>query len=109
MGRYQRKRTPSFGNGAHVIAVKKLDGSLMHINEDLIERVEEGADGQSAVYLLHGGHIIAANDPATVVEMIRAEKASLLRRALRGPDDPDVTASGAAIAGLTRLSSVREQ
>jgi hypothetical protein len=47
MGRYQRKRTPSYGNGAHVIAVKKLDGSMMHINEDLIERVEEGADGPS--------------------------------------------------------------
>jgi uncharacterized protein YlzI (FlbEa/FlbD family) len=110
MGRYQRKRTPSYGNGAHVIAVKKLDGSMMHINEDLIERVEEGADGQSAVYLLHGGHIIAANDPATVVEMIRAEKASLLRRAFQGPEDPPMVAhGGAAIGGVTRLSQVRGQ
>jgi uncharacterized protein YlzI (FlbEa/FlbD family) len=110
MGRYQRRRTPSYGNGAHVIAVKKLDGSMMHLNEDLIERVEEGADGQSAVYLLHGGHIIAANDPATVVEMIRAEKASLLRRALHGPDGPPVAAiGGAPISSVTRLSQVRGQ
>jgi uncharacterized protein YlzI (FlbEa/FlbD family) len=105
MGRYQRKRTPSYGNGAHVIAVKKLDGSMMHINEDLIERVEDGADGQSAVYMVNGGHIIAANDPATVVEMIRAEKASLLRRAFLGPDDPQLS----AISGVTRLSQVRGQ
>ena len=64
MGRYLRKRIPTFGNGAHVIAVKKLDGSMMHINGDLIERVEDGADGKSTVYLLNGGHIIVSNDPA---------------------------------------------
>jgi uncharacterized protein YlzI (FlbEa/FlbD family) len=110
MGRYQRKRILSFGNGAHVIAVKKLDGSTMHINEDLIERVEDGADGQSAVYMVNGGHIIAANDPATVVERIRAEKANLLRRALQGPDDPDATAyARSSASGPTRLSQVRGQ
>jgi uncharacterized protein YlzI (FlbEa/FlbD family) len=93
-----------------VIAVKKLDGSMMHINEDLIERVEEAADGQSAVYMVNGGHIIAANDPATVVERIRAEKATLLRRALLGPDDPDVAGSArASTSSLTRLSQVRGQ
>jgi uncharacterized protein YlzI (FlbEa/FlbD family) len=91
-----------------VIAVKKLDGSMMHINEDLIERVEEAADGQSALYMVNGGHIIAANDPATVVERIRAEKASLLRRALQGPDDPESAASARSSApGVTRLSEVR--
>ena len=79
MGRYQRQRTSFYGNGAHVIAVKKLDGSMMHINGDLIERVEDGADGQSTVYLVNGGHIIVANDPATVVEKIRAEKVAVLR------------------------------
>jgi uncharacterized protein YlzI (FlbEa/FlbD family) len=110
MGRYQRQRIVSFGNGAHVIAVKKLDGSMMHLNEDLIERVEDGADGQSAVYMVNGGHIIAANDPATVVERIRAEKADLLRRALRGPEDPDVAVSPRSSgSGLTRLSQVRGQ
>jgi uncharacterized protein YlzI (FlbEa/FlbD family) len=110
MGRYQRQRILSFGNGAHVIAVKKLDGSVMHINEDLIERVEEGADGRSALYLVNGGHIIAANDPATVVEMIRTEKANLLRRVLEGPDDPALaTPARPSVSGLTRLSQVRSQ
>ncbi len=91
-----------------MIAVKKLDGSMMHINEDLIERVEDGADGQSAVYLVNGGHIIAANDPATVVEKIRAEKADLLRRVLRGPDDPALAASiRSSASGPARLSQVR--
>jgi uncharacterized protein YlzI (FlbEa/FlbD family) len=105
MGRYHRKRSPTFGNGAHVIAVKKLDGSVMHLNEDLIERIEDGADGQSAVYLVNGGHIIAANDSATLVEMIRAEKANLLRRVLQGPDEPEI----AAVSTLPRLSQVRGQ
>jgi uncharacterized protein YlzI (FlbEa/FlbD family) len=89
-----------------VIAVKKLDGSIMQMNEDHIERVEEGADGRSAVYLTNGGHIIVAHDPATVVEKIRAEKVSLLRRVVHGPEDPE--ASGGAVApGVTRLSQVR--
>lgn len=93
-----------------MIAVKKLDGSMMHINEDLIERVEDGADGQSAVYLVNGGHIIAANDPATVVERIRTEKANLLRRVLQGPDAPETAASARSSATpLTRLSQVRGQ
>jgi uncharacterized protein YlzI (FlbEa/FlbD family) len=90
-----------------VIAVKKLDGSTMHINEDHIERVEEGADGQSAVYLAHGGHIIVANDPETVVERIRSEKATLLRRVLHGDDGAPETAG--AQAGVTRLSQVRDK
>jgi uncharacterized protein YlzI (FlbEa/FlbD family) len=110
MGRYQRQRIVSFGNGAHVIAVKKLDGSVMHINEDLIERVEDGADGQSAVYFVNGGHVIVANDPATVVEKIRTEKANLLRRVLEGPDDPALaTSARPSVSGLTRLSQVRSQ
>jgi uncharacterized protein YlzI (FlbEa/FlbD family) len=110
MGRYQRQRILSFGNGAHVIAVKKLDGSMMHINEDLIERVEDAADGRSALYLVNGGHIIAANDPATVVEKIRAEKADLLRRVFVGPDDPSIAASARSqMPGPARLSQVRGQ
>jgi len=90
-----------------VIAVKKLDGSMMHINGDLVERVEDGADGQSAVYLINGGHIIVANDPTTVVEKIRAEKVTVLRRVLQGPDEPELDASSRS--GVTRLSQVRGQ
>jgi uncharacterized protein YlzI (FlbEa/FlbD family) len=89
-----------------VIAVKKLDGSIMHINEDHIERVEDGADGQSAVYLANGGHIIVANQPATVVERIRTEKATLLRRVLHGQDDAAEVAT--TQPGVTRLSQVRD-
>jgi uncharacterized protein YlzI (FlbEa/FlbD family) len=88
-----------------VIAVKKLDGSTMHLNGDLIERVESCADGQSALYMVNGGHIIAAHDPETLVEKIRTEKANLLRRVLEGPGAPDVV----AVAGLPRLSQVRGQ
>jgi uncharacterized protein YlzI (FlbEa/FlbD family) len=96
---------PLSGNGAPVIAVRKLDGSIMHINEDHVERVEEGADGQSAVYLANGGHIIVANDPATVVGRIRDEKATLLRRVLHGPEDAEEVV--APQTGVTRLSQVR--
>jgi uncharacterized protein YlzI (FlbEa/FlbD family) len=93
-----------------VIAVKKLDGSMMHINEDLVERVEGGADGKSTVYLMNGGHIIVANEPATVVEGIRAEKVALLRRVLQGPDDPGHSAvMRPVVSGVARLSKVRSQ
>jgi uncharacterized protein YlzI (FlbEa/FlbD family) len=77
----------------------------MQVNEDHIERVEEGADGRSAIYLTNGGHIIVANDPATVVERIRSEKASLLRRVLLGPEEADL--NPAVQAGVTLLSQVR--
>lgn len=74
-----------------MIEVKKLDGSTMHLNEDLVERVEGGAEGQSAVYLRDGGHYVIANTPTVVVAMIRAEKVQLLREAFLGlePDAPD--------------------
>ena len=68
-----------------MIAVMKLDGSTMHLNEDLVERVESGAEGQSAVYLIDGGHIIVAHQPAAVVDKIRTERVGTLHRALYGP------------------------
>ena len=89
MGRKQREQAPFWGTESRVIAVKKLDGSTMHLNEDLIERVEDAGGGQSAVYLRDGGHIIVANDPTTVVELVRTEKVAMLRRVLawsRGTD-----------------------
>lgn len=87
-----------------MIEVKRLDGSAMHLNEDLIARVEHAAGGQSAIYMLDGGHIVVANDPLSVVEMIRAEKVELFRRVFEGPEDPKDTAPG-----VTRLSQVRRQ
>jgi len=78
---------PQLVNGATVIAVKKLDGSTMHLNEDFIERVENASGDQSAIFLRHGGHIIVANDPSTVVELVRAERAALLSRVFEHMDD----------------------
>lgn len=93
-----------------MIALKKLDGMTMHLNEDLVERVEDGADGQSAVYLRDGGHIIVANDPTTVVELVRTEKVAMLRRVLHGPEAP-ITPSlpPETVSSVTRSSQVRRQ
>jgi len=93
-----------------VIEVKKLDGSSMHLNEDLISRVEEAVGGQSVIYLLDGAHIIVADQPSSLVAMIRAEKVALLRRVLRGPHDPEVSSRpDASTSGVTRISQVRDQ
>jgi uncharacterized protein YlzI (FlbEa/FlbD family) len=86
-----------------VIAVMKLDGSMMHINEDLVERVEGGIEGQSALYLIDGGHIIVANEPAVVVERIRTERVGLLHQALYGPEAPR---SEPSLQAVTRLGRV---
>ena len=91
-----------------MIEVKKLDGSTMHLNEDLVERVESGVEGQSAVYLRDGAHFIVANTPGAIVAMIRAEKTELLRRAFLG-EDHGTTAPSPARASLTTLSQVRGQ
>ncbi len=98
---------PQRANGAALIAVKKLDGAMMHLNEDLIERVEHAAGGQSAVYLRYGGHMILADDPATVVEMIRAEKTALLRRVFDRPEgDYEDTKPLAMTREITQLTQV---
>lgn len=96
------------GNGVRLIEVRKLDGATMHLNEDLIERVESAAGGQSAVYLRYGGHMILASDPLTIVEMIRTEKVQLLRRVFeppgRGVEDQSTMAS---IRDVSRLDQAR--
>lgn len=91
-----------------MIEVKKLDGSSMHLNEDLIGRVEGAAGAQSVIYLLDGAHIIVADVPSSVVAMIRAEKVALLQRVLRGPEEPEEEPRHAG-SGVTRLSQVRDQ
>ena len=93
-----------------MIAVTKLDGSIMHLNEDLVTRVEFAVGGQSALYLLDGGHVIVAHEPSIVVERIRSEKVALLRRVFEGPDEPRRDAADRDDAsGVTRLSEVRSQ
>jgi uncharacterized protein YlzI (FlbEa/FlbD family) len=54
----------------------------MYLNEDHVERVEQGAN--SAVYLTNGTYLIVRDDVDTINERIRSEKASLLSVAL-GP------------------------
>ena len=91
-----------------MIAVEKLNGAIMHLNEDLIERVESASGGQSAVYLRYGAHMILANDPDTVVEMIRAEKTALLRRVFDRPEERADTSPTLVMArDVTVLSQVR--
>lgn len=98
---------PQCANGATLIAVKKLDGAMMHLNEDLIERVENASGGQSAVYLRYGGHMILANDPDTVVEMIRAEKTALLRRVFSHPEiEIEAPPALAMTRDITQLTQV---
>lgn len=84
----------------------KLDGMTMHLNEDLIGRVEAAVGGQSALYTLDGGHIIVANGPREVVSLIRAEKVAILRRVLEGPDSVE-DAHLDTPPGLARLSELR--
>jgi uncharacterized protein YlzI (FlbEa/FlbD family) len=54
----------------------------MYLNEDHVERVEQGAN--SAVYLTNGTYLIVRDDVDAINERIRSEKAALLSVAL-GP------------------------
>ena len=94
-----------------MIALKKLDGSVMYLNEDLIERVEDGADGQSAVYMINGGHVVVANDSANVVDKIRTEKVALLRRVRQASQDNSIAviATRPSVPEMTLLAQVRDQ
>jgi uncharacterized protein YlzI (FlbEa/FlbD family) len=66
----------------------------MYLNEDHVERVEQGA--HSAVYLTNGTYLIVRDDVDTINERIRTEKASLLSVAL-GPCLHDVRAPLSAV------------
>lgn len=93
-----------------MIALKKLDGSVMYLNEDLIERVEDGADGQSAVYMINGGHVVVANDSVNVVEKIRTEKVALLRKVRQASQDHSTAVvPRPSVPEMTLLAQVRDQ
>jgi uncharacterized protein YlzI (FlbEa/FlbD family) len=66
----------------------------MYLNEDHVERVEQGAN--SAVYLTNGTYLIVRDDVDTINERIRSEKTALLSLAL----------SPATVESLTTLSAV---
>lgn len=69
-----------FGSGAVMISLSKLDGLTMYLNEDLIESVEDGAEGQSAIHLSNGNRVIVAHVSDEVVDRIRAEKVAQARK-----------------------------
>ena len=77
-----------------MIALSKLDGSTMFLNEDHVERVEQGAN--SAVYLTNGTYLIVRDDVEVINERIRSEKAALLALAM----------APATVESLTALSAV---
>jgi uncharacterized protein YlzI (FlbEa/FlbD family) len=52
----------------------------MYLNEDMVERVEEGAN--SAVYLANGTYLVVRDDVDAINERIRSEKQAVLAGAL---------------------------
>ncbi len=74
-----------------MIALSKLDGTTMYLNEDHVERVEQGAN--SAVYLTNGTYLIVRDQVDTINDSIRSEKAALLSAALGAPDVMTVLSS----------------
>ena len=77
-----------------MIALSKLDGSTMYLNEDHVERVEQGAN--SAVYLTNGTYLIVRDDVDTINDRIRSEKTALLAVAL-APGGPESVATLSAV------------
>jgi len=74
-----------------VIALRKLDGSTMYLNEDLVERVEGG--GNSAVHLINGNYFVVRDDAEDINAQIRSEKQAVLAGAMAmamAPDDVPV-------------------
>jgi uncharacterized protein YlzI (FlbEa/FlbD family) len=71
-----------------LIALSKLDGSTMYVNEDHIERIE--GEANSAVYLTNGTYLIVRDEVGTINDRIRTEKVALLTGALLAAptDDP---------------------
>jgi uncharacterized protein YlzI (FlbEa/FlbD family) len=86
-----------------LIALSKLDGSTMFLNEDHVERVEQGA--HSAVYLTNGTYLIVRDDVDTINDRIRAEKAALLSVALAPDVRPPVTALSAVPHDMPRAET----
>jgi uncharacterized protein YlzI (FlbEa/FlbD family) len=82
-----------------LIALSKLDGTTMYLNEDHVERVEQGAN--AAVYLTNGTYLIVRDDVDTINDRIRSEKAALISLALV-PVPPD---SVRTLSAVSRVES----
>ena len=66
----------------------------MYLNEDHVERVEQGAN--SAVYLTNGTYLIVRDHVDIINASIRSEKAALLTAAL-GTAAPDAVTALSAV------------
>jgi len=80
-----------------LIALSKLDGSTMHINEEHVERVEGGVN--SVIYLTNGTYQVVRDNVGDIIEEIRAEKQALLTRAIAGAP------SGCPVASVSTMPS----
>ncbi len=85
-----------------MIALSKLDGSTMYINEDQVERIE--GDTTSAIYLTNGTYLVVREEATAIVGRIREEKLALLTRAIGDArfdlDPPPLTAVPTGRASL---------
>jgi len=77
-----------------LIALSKLDGSTMYLNEDHVERVERGAN--TAVYLTNGTYLIVRDDVEAINDSIRSEKRAILSVAL-APEVRDAATTLSAV------------
>ena len=77
-----------------MIALSKLDGSTMYLNEDHVERIEGGAN--SAVYLTNGTYLIVRDEVGAINDRIRSEKMAILSGAVR-TGTPDATTALSAL------------
>lgn len=86
-----------------MIALSKLDGSAMYLNEDHVERVERGAN--TAVYLTNGTYLIVRDDVDAINEGIRDEKSALLAAAFKMPTGDSAAALSAVPDQLPHVST----
>jgi uncharacterized protein YlzI (FlbEa/FlbD family) len=86
-----------------LIALSKLDGTTMFLNEDHVERVEQGAN--SAVYLTNGTYLIVRDHVEAINDSIRSEKAALLSAALGSGASDGVAALSAVPDEAQRMQS----
>lgn len=92
-----------------MILLNKLDGQTMYLNEDLIESVEDGAEGQSAIHLINGDRVIVAHVSSGIVARIRSEKITHARKVF-GPDISFTNSnSPSRPIGVRRLDGARER
>lgn len=81
----------------------------MHLNEELVESVEDGADGQAAIHLTNGNRVIVAHDAQTVVSLIRGEKVNQLRKVFAIDAQGQASDTRHILADVRRLEKVKDQ